>query len=196
MKYWKITLIQQVDNTWITKSRPRGYSTYKCKCDCWIIKNIQLRVLKSWRIKSCWCMRWKHIKHWKSWTREYATWWDIKQRCDNPKWNKYYLYWWKWISYPNKWKTFEWFWDDMKEWYSDKLTIDRKDWNKSYSKENCRWATPKKQSNNTSWNKYLTYDWKTLTYSQWEDKTWIKQNTISARINKLGWNIEKTLTTK
>lgn len=200
MKYWRLTLIEQVENTWKSKWRPSWNVTYLCKCECWVIKNIQLRNMKCWRTKSCGCKNREylknHKKHWKAWTREYAIWQDIKNRCSNSKAQKYYIYWARWITYPEKWESFKWFREDMQEWYEEHLTIDRKDWNNSYSKANCRWATPKEQANNTSWNRYLTYNWKTLTYSQWEDETWIKQNTISARINKLGWNTERTLTTK
>ena len=129
-------------------------------------------------------------------TRIYQIWTDIKQRCNNEKWSRYDRYWWRWITYDKKWETFEWFYEDMKEWYNDNLTIDRIDVNWNYCKENCKWSTRIEQMNNTTFNKFLTYNNKTQTVTQWANELWINRDKIYARLLKLNWSTERTLSTK
>ncbi len=79
--------------------------------------------------------------HGMSKTRQYHVWRAMKQRCDNPKNEKYPRYGGRGITYDPKWKTFEGFWEDMAEGYNDILTIDRKDNDGNYTKDNCRWIS-------------------------------------------------------
>jgi len=48
--------------------------------------------------------------------------------------------------------------------------------------------------NNTSSNKLITFNGKTMTQSQWADEVGVNQTAICKRF-KRGWSIEKTLTT-
>jgi len=125
--------------------------------------------------------------------RIYKCWQDIKKRCDNPKNKSYKNYWWRWITYDIRWEKFELFYEDMKEWYKEHLTIDRKgnDWN--YNKDNCRWATKKEQANNKRTCRYITYNWETLNLTQWCKKLNLNENLISDRVNKLWWDEFKAL---
>jgi len=92
-------------------------------------------------------------------------------------------------------------WDDVRvfcEWalangYEDGLTIDRIDSNKGYSPENCRWVDRKVQARNISRNRIIEFDGRKLCVSEWSELTGISQANIYARINKLGWPIEKAL---
>lgn len=81
-------------------------------------------------------------------TRIYQIWADMKVRCDNPDNETYIWYGAKGIKYQESWVKFENFYEDMKEGYSDELTLDRIDPSKNYSKDNCRWATKTAQARN------------------------------------------------
>ena len=81
------------------------------------------------------------VRHGRVNTSPYNTWASIKQRCDNPKNNVYKYYGEKGVTYPEEWKTFKGFWEDMGNSYKEGLTIDRKDNKLNYSKENCEWVT-------------------------------------------------------
>jgi hypothetical protein len=101
--------------------------------------------------KSCGCathLKASRLSHGMSSTRQYQTWADLKDRCDNIKNKSYVRYGARGISYDPSWKTFEGFWEDMKDGYTDGLTIERKDNNIGYTKANCTWITLQEQVNN------------------------------------------------
>lgn len=122
------------------------------KCECWTIKDIYANHF--FKTKSCWCIhKWPKIKHWLAKTRWYNIYQWIKQRCYNKNHESYYRYWWRWITMCDEWlKWVQYFHKDMKEWYSDNLTLDRIDNDWSYCKDNCRWATAKQQASNTRYS--------------------------------------------
>ena len=88
------------------------------------------------------------------------------------------------VSVCDKWKQFSGFWEDMKEEYTDELTIDRIDGTKGYSLENCRWATIIEQNNNKRTNRILTVGGIERTIAQWSRHNDVPQGTISSRLKK------------
>ncbi len=121
-------------------------------------------------------------------SRQYKIWQQIKVRCDDPNAIKYHIYGGNGITYPDKWKTFEGFWEDMRDGYADNLTIDRIDNSKSYSADNCRWVSYSEQNMNRSCN--VGYDVKCLIDKTGLPKTtiyrWIKNGNLLANIEKRG----------
>lgn len=99
------------------------------------------------------------------------------------------------IKVCDRWTKYQNFKEDMFGSWSDGLTLDRIDNTKNYSSENCRWVTKKEQANNTSRNRKLTLNGRTLNVSQWAEELNIKSTTIRQRIDYYGWTIEKALTT-
>ena len=88
----------------------------------------------------------------------------------------------------------------FKEWalsngYEDNLTLDRINNNKGYSPDNCRWATVKVQDNNKRNNHYITYRNQTKTLKQWSEELGFNFDKIKARLNVLGWPVEKAFET-
>lgn len=183
-QFWKLTVIEEV--FWYTNKKWQKLRYIKCKCFCWNIKDITPSWLFSWNNISCWC--WIRKKHWMRHTRIYICWDSMIWRCDRKTNSSYKNYWLRWITYDTKWKTFEWFYEDMKEWYEEHLTLDRENNDWDYSKNNCKWTTRKKQARNRRTN--ITYKWKCIT--EWCEELWLKRHTIYSKIKK--WDtIEQAL---
>lgn len=133
-----------------------------CSCSCGSEpKEYMINAVVGGNTTSCGCVNLARITtHGMHNTRQYQTWADMKTRCDNVKHKWYPEYGGRGIGYQESWASFEVFWEDMKDTYQDHLTLDRIDNDKSYSKENCRWAEANFQSHNqrkskNSKNKYL-----------------------------------------
>jgi hypothetical protein len=72
--------------------------------------------------------------------------------------------------------------------------LERKKNDEGYSPGNCVWATPTDQARNRRSNTVLTMGGVSRTLAEWVEITGIPHNTISMRINKYGWPVEKALT--
>lgn len=77
---------------------------------------------------------------WESRCRTWKAWYRMKDRCTNPKHNRFYCYGARGISYAPAWNDYKAFLADMGE-CPPGMFFDRIDNDKSYSKDNCRWVT-------------------------------------------------------
>lgn len=75
----------------------------------------------------------------------------------------------------------------------EKMTLDRIDGTKGYSKENCRWVTQKEQCRNTTRNVYIEYKGETRALTSVCEELNLNPRTIGKRIRD-GWDVEKALT--
>jgi hypothetical protein len=135
---------------------------WRATCDCGGEKIARGADLKAGRTKSCGCLLIDEPKsratHNLSNTRFYRIWVAMRQRCNNPKASRYYLYGERGITVCPEWEIFENFQADMYESYLDHVrefgikntSLDRKKNELNYCPENCRWATQKEQVNNSS----------------------------------------------
>lgn len=115
---------------------------FRAICDCGVEKSYLVNQLTSGRTKSCGCFNKERIKtHGMFDTRQYQCWADMKTRCDNASHKVYDSYGGRGIIYCKKWSTFEGFWEDMCSTYDDTLTLNRRDNDGNYCKENCSWDT-------------------------------------------------------
>jgi hypothetical protein len=73
-----------------------------------------------------------------------------------------------------------------------KTSLDRKDNDGSYCKDNCRWGTKIEQMSNRSNCRYLTYNAETKTAAEWARHLGIGHSALLARINR-GWPLERVL---
>ena len=82
----------------------------------------------------------------------------------------------------------------LKNGYADNLTIDRKNNDRDYCPENCRWSTLKEQASNRRSNRLITYKGQTKILKDWCDELGLKYGTVHKRL-RLGWSIEEAFRT-
>lgn len=131
----------------ISKRADNKRSYWICQCECGNSKEVMLSHLRSGATQSCGCLQKEkaskaNTTHGARGTSLYDRWKSMKQRCENPNNERYNRYGGRGIVVCHEWQNFE----EFKNWshsngYSDDLTIDRKDNDKSYTPENCRWVS-------------------------------------------------------
>jgi hypothetical protein len=168
---------------------------WECDCDCGAKRVVYVFYLISGHTTSCGC-RLKEIlsTHKMCRTRPYRIWRNMINRCTNKNDPRYKDYGGRGIKVYPKWRKFQGFWEDMKPYYKDGLSLDRLDTNGNYELGNCRFATPFEQSNNTRFNVRITHNSRTLTLHEWAKELNIKPGTIRARYVR-GWSTEDILRT-
>ena len=121
----------------------------------------------------------------------YTSWQNMRTRCQNLSDPTYPQYGGRGITVCRAWADFERFLKDMGERPAG-MTLDRKNNEKGYYKENCRWATAKQQQQNRRVNKLLTYNGETYCLAQWAQRLGHSVQILKGRIRR-GWSVELAL---
>lgn len=183
--------------------RENRVSWWMVRCDCGTVKRIRQPIFSQPYIKSCGCMRSalcsaanrKHGHTGEGWaSKTFRVWSGMRSRCTNPNTPNFKRYGGRGITVCDRWNTFVNFLADMGEAPEGK-TLERVDNNAGYSKENCKWATPKEQANNRRNNTFLEFNGRRLNIERWAEEIGVPSNTLWMRINHGKWSIEKALTT-
>lgn len=98
--------------------------------------------------------------------RLYRIWNSIIFRCTNPKSKQYKNYGGRGISVCKEWLDFNQFFEDVWDGSKSNLHLDRMDNDKGYSKENCRWVTPKQNHRNKRNNHYYQTHLRKMTQAE------------------------------
>lgn len=153
MKQLDLLLVKHGRLLPIQESRIGKKRSYVCSCDCGNLKNVAVNHLSQGKTVSCGCNKnekaaLKSMTHSMTGTPTYRSWQHMKDRCLNPKNNRFQIYGARGVSICERWKTsFENFLADMGERPIGK-SLDRINPFGNYEPNNCRWATPKEQANN------------------------------------------------
>jgi|SRR5699024_616465 len=201
--YGKLTIVQFYE-------RKNGKIYWKCKCECGKSTVSCQGNLHSGNKKSCGCLRKdsklksrKATTHGMTGTRFHRIWISMKRRCsdtlnrDSPE---YKIYAGRGIEVCERWKEFLNFKADMYDNYleharkygEENTSIDRKDVNKGYNPENCRWATWEIQGNNRTNNRRIYYKGKKYTLSSLAKEHGLSPSLFISRLHR-GWDTEKAL---
>jgi len=124
-------------------------------------------------------------KHGMARTRLYRIWRSMKKRCSLPSHPKYEDYGGRGIAVCQEWMTFAAFaaWA-LENGYSDDLSIDRKDGNRGYVPDNCRWSTPAEQAHNRRDNQNITFQGRTQPLRVWARELAIPRSTVQFWMKK------------
>src|SRR3990167_3972937 len=123
-------------------------------------------------------------------TKTYFIWLSMLNRCRYASQDSYKYYGARGIKVCTRWEKYENFLADMGEWKPG-LTLERIDFNKDYSKENCRWTTFKEQARNTRKNKFIMYKGKTQCISAWVEELHLNYARTYARLYILNWPVKR-----
>lgn len=180
-----------------------GYALWLCECQCEkrTKKLIRSSALISGESKSCGCLQKElaiiqNTTHGKTNSHLYSIWRGMRDRIFNKNARCYKDYGGRGIKICDEWLNFENFYEwSINNGYQDDLTIERKDVNGNYCLENCKWATMKEQANNRRTNHFIEFNGKNQSMSDWAKEINIPYQTLKSRINSMGWEIERALTT-
>lgn len=156
-------------------------------CSCGKCVETSISNAKSNHTNSCGCSKGKKMTkqlHNSAYNDEYRIWRGILNRATNPNCKYYKSYGGRGISVDNSWLDFNVFINDIGARPFSGASIDRIDNNKGYSKENCRWATPKQQCRNRRNNVFIEYKNEKLTIAEWSEKTGISIRKIQSRYKR------------
>lgn len=126
---------------------------------------------------------------------EYTSWLGMRRRCEDDGHNRYEFYKGKGITYPEEWKDFNVFLEDMGYKPDKSYSIERLDRDAPYSKSNCVWASSKTQANNKSNNILIIREGEPLPMSlkHWCDLEGINYKNAHYRYKQKGESIEDIL---
>lgn len=124
----------------------------------------------------------------------YHVWSNMKRRCHDERFPDYQRWGARGIKVCSKWMDYKTFEEDMLPSYKKGLQLDRVDNDGDYCPENCKWSTPREQSNNKRNNNFIEYRGESLTLSAWARKLKVKRSTLAQRYYVYKWPIQKVLT--
>jgi hypothetical protein len=176
-----IKILGEPFNVRKTDGKTYKYVVYECECG----NREATQLCNANKAKSCGCLNKRSKRHLMTKTAIYSVWGSMISRCYNPNNKRFKDYGGRGIVVCDEWKTFENFFRDMGE--CNGLTLDRKDNNGIYCKDNCQWSTGKIQCRNRRNTIFLTVDNVIKSMSEWSEYPKADTyNTISARYYR-GW---------
>jgi len=125
----------------------------------------------------------------------YRRWCDMRNRCNNQNNRGYKYYGGRGIKVCERWEESFWnFVEDMYPSYKEGLEIDRKNNDKGYSPDNCRWSDRKTQVRNRRGITNINAFGENKNLSEYSEEYGLKAGTVSYRIRNAGLSPEEALT--
>lgn len=123
-------------------------------------------------------------------TREYRIWVSMRARCAD----RFSYVGRRGLGVCGRWNSYENFLADMGRTPSAQHTLDRRDNDKGYSPDNCRWATHREQQNNRRNCRYYTFNEETRTLVEWARHLNMGFGTLWNRLRYYNWDVARALT--
>lgn len=189
-RFGRLTVKQRINER--TKC---GHIQWICICDCENEVTVTTGHLRDGGCRSCGCLQKEavgavNLKHGLSYSPEYTVWEHLKSRCYNENNASYPDYGGRGITVCEEWRnSFEAFYRDMGPRPSLSYSIERKNNEEGYCKNNCYWATRDEQNNNRRNTLHYEYQGKTKPLSDWCNELGVKYGAVYNRLRK-GMNFD------
>ena len=184
--YTMLTVIEEAENG-------RRGVRWKCRCECGNEVIVYAADLRTKHQLSCGCLKWKGTPtHGLSDSAIRQCYYNMRKRCYSPNFKSYKDYGGRGITICEEWSTFQGFLDDMLPTHKPGLSIERKDVNGNYCKDNCCWESKKIQANNTRSNHYVEYLGEKYTLATLANKYDIDPRLLRLRLMR-GWTIDQAV---
>ncbi len=179
-----------------------GKARWVCKCDCGGETITAGNNLRSRRDHSCGCQKGLKVskiktKHGRYGTKEYKAWRGLISRCTLESGDAHGNYKGRGITVCSRWlKSFENFFYDMGMAPTSEHSIERKNNNEGYNKENCKWGTILEQANNKTNTKIVEYRGQKMPFMDAVRLGAVVSAKLARqRINRFGWSVSDALET-
>lgn len=183
---------------------PDRISRFIVRCDCGAERDVSAGDLRNGSSRSCGCLK-RDATAARSTTHghagaggslSYESWTSAKSRCSNPNVRAYPHYGGRGIQMCDRWKnSFHAFLQDMGERPSKDMTLERINNDGNYEPGNCVWASVQQQRRNTRCTRMIEFQGEVKCLSDWAAAYGLSILTLHSRLGKLGWGIERALTT-
>lgn len=175
-------------------------------CNYWKVLCLtcnESRVVQSFTVRHhaekprrCYCKRvqqfaQKKTTHGMCRTPIYSRWMGMMERCYRPKASGYERYGGRGIKVCERWHKFENFLADMGSSFTEDLTLDRKNPDKDYRKNNCRWIPMSEQAATRSKKKYWLGD-RQYTAKELCGINGVELDTFLTRLDR-GWVLKRAI---
>lgn len=176
-----------------------------CRCDCGNETLVRGEYLRYEHTTSCGCrVAEKNVElryvHGMSQSNEHSIWRKMHDRCYVPNDKSFHRYGARGIVISNRWRIgedgmsgFQCFYQDMGPRPSKRYSVERRDNDGPYSKENCHWATRKEQAGNTRSNIRINWEGKQICLKHLAELKGANPSVVYARYVTLKWSIEDSL---
>lgn len=173
-----------------------------CACSCGTFRVVRGSLLRKGLTQSCGCFHREQMAEVGRSSRthgeshgfaEYRIWHGMLGRCENPSDKAYPNYGGRGITVCERWHVYENFLADMGRRPSEDHSLDRRENDKGYSPDNCRWATTVEQAENKRSTHTLTFRGETKTLTRWARELGIRATTLLDRLDR-GWPVEEAVT--
>lgn len=179
----------------------------KCRCECGNTVFSHIKDMVDGRLLSCGCLsRMKKPERElkrdgrflvrQNRSPEYAIWWGIVTRCENPNSPNFEDYGGRGITLCDHWrKSFAHFLADMGARPSSRHTVERIDNNKGYEPGNCKWTTYSEQALNRRNTVMVEYQGKVQPLAALSNPAiGTNPQILRMRVKSYGWPIERAIT--
>lgn len=193
--FYRLTIIEFTE-------RVKGRQLARFRCECGNIAVLQLSHVMYGTTKSCGCFQAEsrlkqstihgHLSDRKQ-SGTYTSWQSMLNRCSNKKWHSYHRYGGRGITVCERWLDFTNFLADMGQ-RPNGTTLDRRDNDRNYEKDNCCWATRREQANNRAGNLMVEYRGRIQSLQNWSRELNANHGTLRSRIVDYKWPVDRAFT--